>query len=388
MSALLAIATAALAATPLEQAQQAELDRVRAEVADQVQLTTYDLVDELVYGWTQDPVFAAPTPVVLAGVTVPVGLGTGLEALVENHLNDVIQHHPTTNVELVHCPTCTAVLVHSGPEGTVVSRGIDDPDALAKIGGVTGKHALFVDIEAEGAWLVLRARITRLTPDLPIVWSHTISTSADTPALLRDSEHLKSAEEARQEYLDILRGRGPISVPLRFAVRTYANPNNGIGVPPPPFLWLESGVDLGTTEARAWTASIVLGYSFIPEAYQGVLAQARVNRLVTGRARSLTRPDLYLFAGGAAIGVWGPATASFQRKVPSADDILAAATGDGPRTAFGTLQLGLDLRIDRIGLSTFLEYMPDLVNSNNLGSYVRIGSVEAGSLGTEVTFWF
>jgi hypothetical protein len=132
----------------------------------------------------------------------------------------------------------------------------------------------------------------------------------------------------------------------------------------------------------------VLGYSFIPEAYQGVLAQARVNRLVTGRARSLTRPDLYLFAGGAAIGVWGPATASFQRKVPSADDILAAATGDGPRTAFGTLQLGLDLRIDRIGLSTFLEYMPDLVNSNNLGSYVRIGSVEAGSLGTEVTFWF
>ncbi|MEQ1503981.1 MAG: hypothetical protein ABMB14_17195 [Myxococcota bacterium] len=409
---------------PVEEAQQAELDRVRGEIADQIHLSAYDLIDELVYGWTVEPVFEAPTPVVLAGVTVPVGLGTGMQALLENHLASVLAHAPTANIELVHCPSCSAVVVHSGPEGTVVSRGIDDPAVLAELGGATGRHALFVDVEAEGAALVLRARLTRLTPELPIVWSHTIATSTSTPALLRQETSLKSAAEARQEYLDALRGRGAISIPLRFAVRTYAPPDEsyttfyysesdptgsgytGSGytgsssrvaqatpasgaLAPPPFVWLESGVELGATSGRAWTASLMLGYSFIPQAYQGVMAQARVNRLVTGRVRSLTRPDLYVFVGAAAISVWGQATASFQKEPLTADAVIAALNEEGPRTSFGALQLGLDLRVgNRIGMSSFLETMPDLVKSQNMGSYLRIGSIEFQSLGMEVTFWF
>lgn len=379
----------ALAAAPIEEAQMAELDRVRAEVADQVQLVAYDLIDELVYGWVSKPVFESPTPVVLAGVTVPVGLGTGMEALLENHIATVIGQNPTSNVRLVHCPTCTAVIVHSGPQGTVVSRGIDNPSVLAEIGGVTGQHALFIDVEAEGAWLVLRARLTQLTPELPIVWSHMLTTSTSTASLLRESASLKSAADARQEYIDVLRGRGPLSIPLRFAVRTYRDSGNQTSLAPPPFIWLQTGVELGATNARAWTASLLLGYSFIPEAYQGAMGQARVHRLMTGRVRSLTRPDLYAFVGGAVLTVWGPATAPFQKKILTADDVLAAAAGDGPRTAFGTLQIGLDLRIgNRIGMSTFLETMPDLANSDNLGDYIRIGSLGFQGLGNEVTFWF
>lgn len=383
-------AVAARAASPIEEAQMAELDRVRGEVADQVHLATYDLVDELVYGWTIEPVFETPTSVVLASVTVPVGLGTGLQALVENHIASVLAQNTTSNVRLVHCPACTAVVVQSGPEGTILSRGIDNPEVLADLGGVTGQHALFVDIEAEGAWLVLRARLTRLTPELPIVWSHTLATSASTPALLRQSEGLKSAAEARQEYIDTLRGRGPITIPLRFAVRTYARPDGGRDrIPPPPFVWLQTGVELGSTDARAWTASVILGYSFIPQAYQGMMAQARISRLLTGRVRSLTRPDLYVFLGGAVMSVWGPATAAFQKDPLSSDAILAALEGDGPRTAFGALHLGLDLRLgNRIGMSTFLETMPDLRNSQNMGNYVRIGSIGFQSIGTEVTFCF
>jgi hypothetical protein len=390
-AALLGAATAS-AAGPVEEAQLAELDRVRAEVADQVHLAAYDLIDELVYGWSSEPIFQSPTPVVLASVTVPVGLGTGMQALLENHIASVLGHNPTSNVRLVHCPTCTAVVVHSGPEGTVVSRGIDNPAVLAELGGVTGQHALFVDVEAEGAWLVLRARLTRLTPDLPIVWSHTLATSASTPALLRQPESLKSAAEARQEFVDALRGRGPVIVPLRFAVRSYRRPDPSdarIAVGPPPFLWLQSGIELAPTSGRAWTSSLLLGYSFVPQAYQGVMAQARVSRLVTGRVRSLTRPDLYLFVGGAAISVWGPATVAFQEEPVSADAVLAFAEGEGPRTSFGALQLGVDLRLgNRIGLSSFLETMPDLANSRNMGSYVRIGTLGFQSLGTEVTFWF
>jgi hypothetical protein len=120
-----------------------------------------------------------------------------------------------------------------------------------------------------------------------------------------------------------------------------------------------------------------------------MMAQARVNRLLTGRARSLTRPDLYAFVGGAVISVWGPATASFQARPLTSDALLALADEEGPRTSFGALHLGLDLRVgNRIGMSAFLETVPDFSRSRNLGDYVRIGSIGFQTLGTEVTFWF
>lgn len=389
LAGVLLLSLPALGAGPIEQGQQAELDRVRAEIGNQVQLQAYDLVDELVYGWTTEPVFDKPTPVVLANVSVPVGLGSGMQALVENHLGAVLAENPTTQMQLVHCPSCTAVVVHSGPDATVVSRGFDDPAVLERLGEDTGRHALFIDIEAEGGFLVLRARLTQLTPDLPIVWSHTLATSTSTPALLRQPHDLKSAAEARREYEAVLHDRGPLSIPLRFVVRSYARPWDFTRVGPPPFLWLQSGIEMGTTDAHAWTASLVLGYSFVPQAYQGIMGQARVNRLLTGRVRSLTRPNLYAFAGGAVISVWGPATAAFSDDALTADQVLAGAEQEGPRTAFGTIQLGLDLRVgNRIGLSTFLETIPDLALSPNLGEYVFIFGVSFQTLGTEVTFWF
>jgi len=370
-------------------AQQAELARVRSGVAAQVQLSAYDLVDEMVHGWVQQPVFARPTPVVLASVTVPVGLGTGMEALLENHLGAVITQNPSTNVQLVHCPSCTAVIVHSGPEGTVLSRGVDNPEALAAVAETGGRHALFVDVEAEGSWLVLRARLTELSADLPIVWSRTIATSAATPALLREPDDLKSAADARAEYLDTLRDRGPVLVPLRLVIRSYERPNNRQAVGAPPFLWLQSGVEMATTEGRGWTSSLLVGYSFIPQAYQGLMGQARISRLVTGRVRSHTRPDVYLFAGAAAMSLWGPATAMFRRRRLTADELLTDRDGDPPRNTLGAYHVGLDVRLgNRVGASAFLEGLPYLRRSPNLGEYVTIGTFEFQSLGTEVSFWF
>ena len=385
----LCLASPARAADDVERAQLAELDRVRSLVANQVQLAAYDLVDELVYGWTQEPPFENTTPVVLAGVTVPVGLGTGMQALLENHISGVVTLNPTTNVQLVHCPQCTAVVVHSGPEGTVISRGMDDPTVLAELGAGTGKHALFIDVEAEGAFLVLRARLTRLTPDLPIVWSHTLSTSSSTPALLREPTDLKSSAEAREEYLDALHDRGPLTIPVRLAARSYARPDGQFGVAPPPFLWLQSGVELGSNDARAWTSSLLVGFSFIPQAYQGLMGQARVSRLLTGRVRSHTRPDLYAFMGGAVMTVWGPSTAPFREEVLTADEIITALTGEGPRTTFGTYQVGIELRMgNRIGMSGFLETIPSLRRSNNLGEYLRFAGIGFQTFGTEVTVCF
>lgn len=407
---LLALLPAAHAATPLEDAQLAELDRVRTQVAGQVQLSAYDLLDELVWGWMSEPAFRTPTPVVLAGVSVPVGLGTGLQALLENHLADLLTQNPDCNVQLVHCPSCTAVMVHSGPEGTVISRGIDNPVLLEELGSAGRKHALFVDVEAEGTWLVLRARLTELTPDLPIVWSRTLSMSSSTPSMLRQPSELKSVADAQQDYLGALTSRGPVFVPVRVGVRTYAAPDtNGLfdngfdtydtytdtdtggrtpGVAPPPFYWVQSGVELGMTDARAWVGSFVLGYTIIPQAYQGLMGQVRMGRLLTGSYRSLTRPDLYAFGGAALMTVWGPGTASFQNDTLDADDILQSLNGDDPRAIFGTFHGGLDLRLgNRMGISAFFEFLPSFRTSSNFGAYVNLGSFGFQSFGTEITFW-
>lgn len=374
----------ASARTPVEEAWEAELVRARREVADQVQLSVYDLLDELVYRWTVNPPFAERSPVVLAGVSVPVGLGTGLQVAVENHLAGLLIDNPTARLELVHCPRCTELVVRSSPEGTVVSRGYDDPALLAELGRETGKYALFIDVEAEGSALVLRARLTRLNPELPIVWSHALSTSTAVPALLREGAHLKSAADARQEYVNLLEGRGVAAVPLRIALRTYAMSYAG-GVPAPPLLWVQSGVELSPTRSGAWSTSMVAGVSYIPQAYQGLMAQARLHRLLSGRTRSLTRPDLYLFGGVALITVWGAGAAAFQYETPNADAIASQKV----RESFAGLHLGLELRLgNRISAGAAIEHLPSLAYSANIGEYTTLLGTSFQSVVGEVTFWF
>ncbi len=370
----LALAGPAGARTP-EEAQQAALLELRREVAGQVQLSAADLLDELVYRWTQAPPFAEPTPVVLADLSVPVGLGTGLAGLLDNHLAELLLANPTSRVTLSACPACTAMVVRSGPEGTVVARGVDDPVALEKLGALGGRHALYIDFAAEGASLVLRARITRLTPDLPIVYSHTISSAVGAPSLLRSPSRLKSAAEARDEYLDALDGRGPFTIPVRFAVRTYAAADEG-GIPPTPLVWLQTGFEASLTQARRWTASVVLGYAWLPEAYDGYMVQSRMSRLISGPTRSLTGPDIYLFLGGALMTVDGQAVA------------LLSDNGGQGRGTFAGLHLGLEMRVgNRIGASVFLENMPAFNDSERIGTFLDWG-LDFHSFGAEVSFCF
>ncbi len=376
----------AAAGDEVEQAQVAELRRLRASVADEVQLAVYDLLDELVFGWTQAPPFPEPTAVVLADLTVPVGLGTGLAGLAENHLAALLLANPTARVTLSHCPACTAVMVHSGPKGTVVSRGLDNPEALARIGGAEGRHALFVDFSAEGAWLVLRARITRLSPELPIVWSHTLASGVGTPSMLREPRLLKSAAAARQEYLDALNGRYSFVIPLRFVVRSYAADDTGIA--PVPVVWLQTGFELAMSQARAWTASVLFGYAWLPDAYDGLMVQARVSRLLGGTSRSLTGPDLYLFLGAALMTLDGPTVGPFATY--DMDQLLRQAQEQtSVRATFGTVHLGLELRVgNRIGASVFLENHPTYDSEGTLGVFLDNDIIDIHGVGTEVTFCF
>ena len=178
---------------------------------------------------------------------------------------------------------------------------------------------------------------------------------------------------------------------MRLGIRNFAQPDEDAenpGTQPPPFLWLQTGLEMALTDSRAWISSFVVGYSIIPQAYQGLMGQVRMSRLITGNYRSLTRPDLYLFGGGALMTVWGPATGSFVTDALDTDDIIGQLEGDVPRAIFGTFHGGLDVRIgNRMGVNVYLEWLPSFRNSSNFGQYVTFAGIGFQSFGSEVTFW-
>jgi len=389
---LLATTTARAEPTPNDQLQAAQVERLRRDMTNQLHLQAFDLLDELVYSWTQNPPFTTNTAVVIADVTVPFGFGSGLEALIENHFVDVVMKHGESHVELAHCPACHAMTVHSEAKGTVISRGLDQPGAMKAAGATTGaQHALFLDFEAEGAALVLRATITTLDDHLPLVYARTLSTSTSSAALLRSGDHLVSAEQARQEYLDALQQRGPIVVPVRVSVTQFATPEEGNGgIPPFPLAWLKSGAELAINNSRDWTGSLVIGGTWIPVLYSGFLVEARVSRLLTGSAVSLTQPNLYLFAGGSLVTLNGPTALTLRDEVPNVADLLAAGTGATLQiTTFPTLQAGLDLRIgNRLGAGFFIESTPTLANAPGIGRWLDFGILQVHAIGGEVSLCF
>lgn len=388
--ALLAVPAVASAQSPVSDEQRAQLESLRGEVAAQIQLQAYDLLDELVYGWTQQPPFGLDTPVVLAGVSVPVGFGSGMQALIESHFASVIVSSPRSRVILSHCPQCTAMVIHSVAKATIVSRGVDEPEALAAAGALAGaRHALFLDFEAEGASLVLRARITGLEPSLPIVFAKTLSTSTSSPALLRTGQHLKSAAEAHQEYFDAINGLTGYVVPMRIAVRSYAQgKDEPLGVA--PFVWIQAGFEGAFTQARAWTGGLSIGFSYTPQLHQAVLMQGRLARLVSGTSTSLTRPDVYFFFAVNAFDIRGPDSMAFREKVPTPDEIISASEGDEPHQAFGGIQIGLETRVkNRIAAGIFLESLPTKTDVDSLGTYLPpVLGIEFHTAGAEVTFCF
>lgn len=384
----LLLTAASAFADPEVDPHERQLELLRAEVGSQVQLQAAELLDELVYGWTQQAPFDVDTAVVLAGVSVPVSLGTGLEAYLENHVAGLLTKNPRTHVQLVHCPGCSAWVVHSGAKGTVVTRGFDDPGALAKAGlGSGAKFALFLDFEAEGASLVLRARVTTLDETLRIVAARTLSTSTSAPAMLREGERLTSAAQARKEYLDALGGRGLFLVPVRVGVRSYAT-GTQTSFNAPPFLWVSAGLEASFSQARAWTASMNAAFSWLPQSHVAVMAQGRISRLLTGNATSLTWPDLYAFVGAGVMFGSGRGMLIFRNTNPTITEIFDNNTNNEPRTTLGILTVGLELRVkNRIGVGVFLETLPYIETTDNIGTYVDF-LIRFQSFGVEVSFCF
>lgn len=375
-----------------DQTRRAQVERLRAEMANKIHLQANDLIDELVFSWIEQPPFGTPTPVVLADVILPVGFGSGLSALVENHLAQALIKNPATNVQLAHCPACNALVVHSDAVGTVIGRGVDQPGALAKLRGTSSAdHALFLDFEAEGSALVLRARMTRLEDALPIVYARTLTTRTTSAALLRSPNKLISADQAREEYVAVLEQRGPLTIPIRLAMTGFAPVEDAALQTPLPIPWLQVGVEYAVTTARAWSGSLVVGATFLPTLQTGAMVQARGYRLLSGSEVSLTWPNVYGFVGASMAIIQGQLAS-----VLAPDAVAPNEDLFGPLATYLTVHAGLEVRVGRrIGVAVYFETMPTHYNSDNIGNYldmlgtgIEFGILQLNSIGAEATFAF
>ncbi|MCA2961345.1 MAG: hypothetical protein IOD12_13930 [Silvanigrellales bacterium] len=365
----------------------ATAESLRTQVASQIQLVASGLLDELIFQWSEAPPFEAATPLVVGGLSVPYGLGTGLSSLLENHLFTLLLGNPRAHLTPVHCPACTSLFVVASPSGTTLGRGLETPEKISDLAAASGvRHALFLDFEAEGASLVLRAKITGLQKGLPIVAAKTISTSSSSPALLRDARPLRSAADARKEYLDLLAGRDRFFFPLRAITRIYAAASGAATVA--PFVWFEVGAESFFTQEQLWGGGVSLGITSLRGLHEGWSANARLMRLVSGRTRSLTRPDVYLFAGGGVLDIRGENARPFQRSPSSQADLVRELDGKEPRASVATWRLGAEVRIkNRFSAGLFGEAVPSAPTAR-IGSYVDLGVLSIRCAGLEVGLWF
>jgi hypothetical protein len=387
--------TARAEGTAGDAVERAQAETLRGEIANHVHLRAMNLLDELVLAMQDAPPVQETVAVAIGDVTGPFGWGSGFEALLENHLSDLLTRHPETRLRPVLCAACRSVAVHSTTKATVLARGIDLPDVLSRLGGTGATHALFIDVEAEGADVVLRAHLAALSPGLPLLWARTLTSSTAADALLRSDEHLVTAREAREEYLSALRQRGRLTPIARVALLQFA-PNDqelyddftGFPLPPAipvaPLYWLVGGAELSFTNNREWLGSLAVGGSHVPFLYTSAMVQARLSRLVGGNVASLVWPSVYVVGGLTIAGLVG----NEATKLRDPSGVLNLPTEDAMH-AWPSVHLGLDVRLgQRLGAALTLEQAPTLFNRASIGAWGPAWPLQANAIGAEVNLWF
>ncbi len=374
---------------------------LRAFVASEIQLQAMDLLDELVFSWKEKPPLGPDARVLLVGVGVPLGLGSGLSALLENHITTLMVSNPGTQLVPVHCSECVAFTTVSLPDRTVLGRGYHFEEVIQKKSESGAVDALlFLDFEAEGPHLVLRSRLVQPVAPHAILTSHTLSSQTTGPAMLRHPQRLKSREEAREEYLSILKDKATFFVPLRIIYRQYET-NLGaslgqtdatavLGAAVSPFVWFELGFESFFTQSRRWFAGVAVGYTTLDQVHDGWSFGGRFGRLLFAERRSLLSPDFYAYVGGTVVSIEGNNALAFRRDPLAASDIVNDLLQNKPKASWGMWRLGVEARMkDRFSLGFALEASPTYSDDHpSIGTYLETPLLDFQSFGVEVGFWF
>jgi hypothetical protein len=327
-------------------------------IRQDIRLMGTDLIDDLVYSWLVSPPLGGSKGVVLTEVNAPIGLDERFGVTVENRLYEVISHNPGIKINLHHCNACTTWITKSNPTKTIISRGIDQPDALAELSGISPDlMGLSLHFEAEARELVLRAKIYELRGSQRIVWAQTYSTSMSSRRLLRDAYPLISVNEAREEQQRALAGRDVIQVSTRTVIRIFNVGGGLLNQAPLPFIEQSLETILGAD--RNTRAGLTVGFSSLREAMEAWSFGGHYSRLLFERRPSLISPDLYFTMGFHYIRMRGPTAAVFGAKQLEIAQ-LAKLTKE-PKASLVNYRIGLEAHIKyRLGFIAFLENVPIL----------------------------
>ena len=321
-----------------------------------------DLVDEMVYTWTKSPPFNAMRGVVLADVSAPVGLDERFGVMVENRLYEVLQQNPGIPIALVHCSVCRQVVAKSTPKGTLLSRGIDQPEVLQSLlHSAPERLGLSMAFEAEGRELVLRAAIFELVGEQRILWAQTFATSLSARRVLREASPLVSLETARAQQNMLLHGKDSIEVTSRITLRQF-NLNGGTGQAA-PLLFLEQSIEGVPSPWRNYRAGFTLGFTSVRESLEAWSAGGHIMKLMFTKTPRLGLPDLYWFFGMHYIRMRGPGALVFGAQEIDVSRRINPTTE--PKATLVTWRLGLETHMKyKLGFMAFLENIP-LLKKNN-----------------------
>lgn len=356
-------------------------EKARAAQAMQIQLMAADLLDELVYQWTQHPPLpGTETSVVLMRLSSPIGLNLQMTAFLENHFFQLLKSNPKTGLAASYCGTCLELTSYSTAKTTIIARGAAIPEVMEQ-SARSVNHGLYLDLEASGSQLMLRAYISDLSSNR-IVAAKSLVTQTGRPPHLRLAQNLVSAEEARREYVDILQGRRHWS--LLAGVRSTILQSTGSNLVSLPYLWGQIGVEAMSSSYKKWLVDLQVGFSSLPGTHNAHQISSRMYRLMFDDAVDLTAPNIYTFIGLSYWNIDGAGALFFQNKDrlnPGQVIEQAVLRESRPRSHNTGLAIGIEVRMAELfRLGLFAEMFLNQFNNSNFGKSIDAYGLDFGVL--------
>ncbi len=320
-----------------------------------------DLIDEMVYQWLKEPPALPPTLLTLAEISAPIGVDSRFNDLVENRLYELVQKNPELKVSLIHCSACQQLVATSNSSRTIISRGIDQPEALAELLKVSpNTMGLSLFFEAREREVVLLAQVYELSPPQKLLWSKRLSTVMGTREALRETRPLVSLADARQMQNQILHGREPLKLVSRLHIHNFQSATDMGSLQ--PLLFAEQSLESEILPLRQKRVGLSVGLTSIRDSFSGWTLGGRYASLMFRDTPSLIHPDLYWFAGLQYIRLQGLGAAVFAEEQIDVAKLLKE--NEDPKVSLTAYQLGFEALIKhRFGLSVYVEYLPALSRS-------------------------
>lgn len=332
-------------------------------IRNDIHLMVSDLIDDLVYDFKKKPPFRNRQSVLITLVSTPSEFNNVLETIATNRLYETLIQNPDTHIIPVYCQMCQDWLITSSQEKTVAAKGIAMPAQLALIAKKYQDHVgLSLHFSAEENTLALRAFLFRLTGDQSVIWGKKYVTSQSSPHLLRSASHLISVEEAREEYVNLLKGKSIFEAVFSINVRYFPTNNNSVNVPIVEFTQRLDGIQQPYRNRRiGFGINIYSAFNL----YEGWGGHLQYETLLFRKSPSLIYPDFWFFVRFNYTRLRGPAAIIYA--VDNLEEKFAIYQNKESIATITAWQTGVEIfSKNRIGMSIYAENSPSLWNHETL----------------------